>query len=42
VPGHGADSYFARSGGRVIPDEVMPKKGKKLTPEECGVIRGVD
>jgi mono/diheme cytochrome c family protein len=39
VPGHGADSLLLAVVSGVIPDEVMPKKGKKLTPEQCGVVR---
>lgn len=39
VPGHGADSLLLAMVSGVLPDDVMPKKGKKLTPEQCGVIR---
>jgi mono/diheme cytochrome c family protein len=39
VPGHGADSLLLTMVAGTDPDEIMPKKGKKLTPAQCGVIR---
>ncbi len=39
VPGHGADSFLVALVAGAVPDVVMPKKGKKLTPEQCGVLR---
>lgn len=39
VPGHSADSLIVALISGVDPDTVMPKKGKKLTPEQVGVVR---
>ncbi|HEV7925852.1 MAG TPA: c-type cytochrome domain-containing protein, partial [Verrucomicrobiae bacterium] len=39
APGHSADSYIIELVSGLNPDEVMPKKGKKLTPEEVGALR---
>jgi len=39
VPGDSANSYLIKLVAGVDPDEVMPKKGKKLTAEEVGVLR---
>ncbi len=39
VAGKSADSYIIALVAGTDPDEVMPKKGKKLTPEEIGVLR---
>ncbi|HZM05490.1 MAG TPA: DUF1549 domain-containing protein, partial [Candidatus Saccharimonadales bacterium] len=39
VPGHGEQSYLVSLVGGVDPDEVMPKKGTKLTREQVGVLR---
>jgi mono/diheme cytochrome c family protein len=38
-PGHGAESYLLALVAGVDSDEVMPKKGKKLTTDQIGVIR---
>ncbi len=42
VPGHGADSLVVSLVAGADPDEVMPKKGKKLTSEQVGVLPGLD
>jgi mono/diheme cytochrome c family protein len=39
VSGDGAHSYLIELVSGLNPDEVMPKKGKKLTPEEVGALR---
>ncbi len=39
VPGKSAASYIIELVSGLNPDEVMPKKGKKLTPEEVGALR---
>src|SRR5947199_7352543 len=41
VPGKGADSLLVQlvSGVDPEPDRFMPKQGKKLTPEQIGVLR---
>jgi mono/diheme cytochrome c family protein len=39
MAGHSANSYIIELVSGLNPDEVMPKKGKKLTPEEVGVLR---
>lgn len=39
APGHGENSYLLALVAGVDPDEIMPKKGKKLTPEQIGAIR---
>jgi mono/diheme cytochrome c family protein len=39
VPGKSQESYLIALVAGVDPDSVMPKKGKKLTPEEVGVLR---
>jgi mono/diheme cytochrome c family protein len=39
TPGKSADSYIIELVSGLNPDEVMPKKGKKLTPEEVGALR---
>jgi mono/diheme cytochrome c family protein len=39
VAGKSAESYLIELVSGANPDEVMPKKGKKLTPEEIGVLR---
>jgi len=39
VPGKSQDSYLIALVAGVDPDSVMPKKGKKLTKEEVGVLR---
>jgi mono/diheme cytochrome c family protein len=39
VAGHGDKSYLLALVSGLDPDEVMPKKGKKLTPEQVGVVR---
>ena len=42
VAGKSADSYLIALVSGADPDEVMPKKGKKLTPEEVGAAAGLD
>jgi mono/diheme cytochrome c family protein len=39
IAGKSADSYLIALVAGSNPDEVMPKKGKKLSPEEIGVLR---
>src|SRR6185312_6715784 len=39
VPGHSSDSYLIQLVQGFDPDETMPKKGKKLTPEQVGLLR---
>jgi len=39
VPGDSANSRLIKLVAGVDPDEVMPKKGKKLTADEVGVLR---
>jgi mono/diheme cytochrome c family protein len=39
APGKSASSYIIELVSGLNPDEVMPKKGKKLTPEEVGALR---
>jgi mono/diheme cytochrome c family protein len=39
IAGKSADSYLIALVSGADPDEVMPKKGKKLTPEEIGLLR---
>jgi hypothetical protein len=39
IAGKSAESYIIALVAGVDPDETMPKKGKKLTPEEVGVLR---
>lgn len=39
VSGKSADSLLIAMVAGADPDEVMPKKGKKLTPEEIGTLR---
>jgi mono/diheme cytochrome c family protein len=39
VPGKSAASYIIELVSGLNADEVMPKKGKKLTPEEVGALR---
>jgi mono/diheme cytochrome c family protein len=39
APGKSAGSYIIELVSGLNPDEVMPKKGKKLTPEEVGALR---
>jgi len=39
IAGKSADSYVIALVAGTDPDEVMPKKGKKLTPEEIGLLR---
>jgi mono/diheme cytochrome c family protein len=39
VPGHGSDSLLVAMVSGLDADGVMPKKGKKLTPEQVGVLR---
>jgi len=39
VPGKSDQSYLIELVSGVDPDNVMPKKGKKLTPDEVGLLR---
>ncbi len=39
IPGRGGESLIVALVSGADPDNVMPKKGKKLTPEQCGVLR---
>ncbi|HEX4121507.1 MAG TPA: DUF1549 domain-containing protein [Verrucomicrobiae bacterium] len=39
IAGKSAQSYIIALVSGIDPDETMPKKGKKLTPEEVGVLR---
>ncbi|HEY3861012.1 MAG TPA: DUF1549 domain-containing protein [Verrucomicrobiae bacterium] len=39
ISGNSAGSYIVEMVSGLNPDEVMPKKGKKLTPEEVGALR---
>src|SRR5665213_230452 len=39
VVGKSAESYLIEMVAGANPDEVMPKKGKKLTSEEIGLLR---
>jgi mono/diheme cytochrome c family protein len=39
LTGNSAGSYLIELVSGLNPDEVMPKKGKKLTPEEVGALR---
>ncbi len=39
VPGKSADSYLIQLVQGFDPDETMPKKGKRLTPEQVGLMR---
>ncbi len=39
TPGNGAGSYLVEVISGLNADEVMPKKGKRLTPEEVAVVR---
>jgi mono/diheme cytochrome c family protein len=39
LAGNSAGSYLIELVSGLNPDEVMPKKGKKLTPEEVGALR---
>ena len=39
IAGNSAGSYLIELVSGLNSDEVMPKKGKRLTPEEVGVIR---
>jgi mono/diheme cytochrome c family protein len=39
VAGNSAGSYLIELVSGANPDELMPKKGKKLTPEEIGLLR---
>jgi hypothetical protein len=39
VVGHSADSYIVKMVAGVDPDEQMPKKGKKWSPHEVGLLR---
>src|SRR5678809_124870 len=39
VPGKSTESYLIELVAGVDPDNVMPQKGKRLTPEQIGVLR---
>src|SRR6266540_490042 len=39
VAGKSAESYLIELVAGVDPDNVMPKKGKRLTPEQVGLLR---
>ena len=39
IPGKSAQSYLIELVSGLDPDQVMPKKGKKLTPVEVGLLR---
>src|SRR5215212_3033974 len=39
VPGKGADSLMIQLVSGTDPERVMPAKGKRLTPEQIGVLR---
>jgi hypothetical protein len=39
IPGKSGESYLIALVSGADPDSVMPKKGKRLTPEEVGVLR---
>lgn len=39
VPGDSASSYLIELVAGIDPDNVMPQKGKRLTPEEVGLLR---
>jgi len=39
VAGQATNSYLLAMVAGVLPDDIMPKKGKKLTPEQCGILR---
>lgn len=39
IAGQATNSYLLAMVAGVLPDDIMPKKGKKLTPEQCGIIR---
>jgi mono/diheme cytochrome c family protein len=39
APGRSANSYLIELVSGLNPDEVMPKKGKKLTSDEVGILR---
>src|SRR5204862_1530792 len=39
VPGRSAESYLIELVAGLDPDTVMPQKGKRLTPEQIGLLR---
>src|SRR5947208_9259034 len=39
VPGRSAESYLIELVAGLDPDSVMPQKGKRLTPEQIGLLR---
>ena len=39
VPGRSAESYLIELVAGIDPDTVMPQKGKRLTPEQIGLLR---
>jgi hypothetical protein len=39
VPGKSAESYMIELVAGINPDEMMPKKGKRLTPGQVGLLR---
>src|SRR5205823_3596522 len=39
VPGNSADSLMIQLVSGADPDRVMPQKGKRLTPQQVGVLR---